>query len=74
MADIGDLVIDTITNEIKVMVHGGVVGIGDYVKTTFSPENVYRIVGIKLIIDLPVTLILDYDNYELTAFVLQKTG
>ena len=73
-AEIGDLVIDSLTNEIKVMVCGGIVGIGDYVKTTFAPGNVYRIIGIKMVIDLPITMILDYDGLELTAFVLSKTG
>ena len=70
-ANIGDLVIDTTTNEIKVMIEGGIAGIGDYVKTNFAPERPYRIIGIKLLQELPVTLILDYNGLELTAFVLR---
>ena len=69
---VGDLIVDSHTCEIKVKVCGGVVGIGDWVKTNFAPITAYRILGIKLLVDLPVLLILDDSGKELTPYVLAK--
>lgn len=69
-AHIGNLVIDN-TGEIKVVIEGGIAGVGDYVKTNFAPEQAYKVYGLKLVQDLPIVFLLDYNGLELTAHALK---
>ncbi len=47
MLSIGELVIDQDSNQIKVIVKGGAVGVGDYVKVSYYESH--KIVGLKIL-------------------------